>query len=374
MARTCPCLQSLSPWTPHGMATTLSIGVPLILQLRYTRQQLLSRIQVKIRRPPLRQEVLSFHPMLQPHRQLHLLILGALQPTLRLQRLSLKIPRYSNLTHQIRSNLQPITQDLTLKTLTNHFLTRQIPTTLLDLITAAILTLQRQLPPALNGVAAAPGRPAVVSDPQSNNPQPASTTSKGDPGADSDTGDDVGRASHPAGTIDQTPADHTRRLPSIGGHQIQAASGGDIVIASTTLQPGVKTTIDGTPIVVDGHHLVVNGKTSPLPSPPISLLTIAGQTLTPAPSGFATAGQSILPGGPPVTFAGNTFSLPASDRNALVVNGTSTPLVRVSVFKGSQSFAAVTAGFTIGAQALSPGGKAMGCWCSWALNGWLLVL
>ena len=261
-----------------------------------------------------------------------------------------------------------------------------------------------------NGGNVAQGSPKVASNSEPNDPQPKGETSKGNPGAEPGSGYNTGVASDPSGNLDQSPADNAEPLPSIGGHKIQAASGGGMVIASTTLQPGVKTTIDGTPISVDNDHIIVasstiplaplpavpiitmvngdiisaggkaatvggttvalapdgnalevNGKTTPLPPPPVAILTVAGQTLTAAPSGFAIGGQSVLPGGSAVTYAGSVFSL-ASGSNALIVNGRTTPLPSpsMSVFTaGSQTFIAAPTGFAVGAQSVSPGGPAV---------------
>ena len=284
----------------------------------------------------------------------------------------------------------------------------------------------------LNEGNVAQGNSRATSVPQSNDPQQAGDVSKGDPGADPgnenniDNGDNAGNgnnagdgknaspASDPANNVNQGPADHVQPLPSIGGHQIQAASGGGIIVASTTLQPGLQTTIDGTPLSVDKDRiiiasstfpltpppstadpsltlingaiisaggpaaivsgttvaflaphddddaLIINGHTSPLPQPlstPTPVLTVAGQTLTPAPTGFAVGSQSVLPDGPAVIVDGTTFSLAS---NALIVNGKTTPLPSPSVFKvGSQTFTAAPTGFAVGAQSVIPGGPAV---------------
>ena len=263
------------------------------------------------------------------------------------------------------------------------------------------------IPIPLNGGKVAQGDPKVLSDPKSNDPQPSGGTNEGDPEADPGHGYNTGPASDPAEYIDQSPADHAQPLPSIGGYQIQAANGGGLVIASNTIPPGVQTIIDSTPISVgkdqivvasstipldypsadpivtlvngdilsaggkaamvsgttvalapNGDALVVDGKVSPLPPPPISILRVAGQTLTAAPTGFAIGGQSLLPGGSAVTYAGSVISL-ASGSNALIVNGRTTPLpsAPISVFKiGSQTFTAAPTGFAVGTQSVSPNG------------------
>ena len=259
----------------------------------------------------------------------------------------------------------------------------------------------------LNGGNQAQGHTHDESGPASNDPQSAVTLSEKGTGADPGKETNAGSVLNAAGNVDHFTADHAQLLQSVGGHRIQAASGGGVIISSSTLQPGLQTTIDGTPLSVEkdgiviasstvpltppsAKHiitlingdiisaggqaatvsgtivalasnddaLVVNGKTSPLPLTPIPLLTVAGQTYTPAPTGFAIGGQSVLPGGPAVTFAGSTYSLD-SGSNALIVNGKSTPLTSapISIFQvGSKTFTAAPTGFAVGSQTVLPGG------------------
>ena len=266
------------------------------------------------------------------------------------------------------------------------------------------------IPTPLDGANGAQGYPKVVSGPQSTDPQTNDEISQGDPEADSETGHNPGADLTPAGSLDLSPAENGKSLPSIGGHQIQAADEGGIVIASTTLQPGVQTIIDSTPISVgrdqiivasstiplappsadaiitlingdiisaggkaaivsgttvalapDGDADIVNGKTSPLPPLPTPILTVAGQTLTAAPTGFAIGSQSILPGGSAITYAGSVFSL-ATGGSALVVNGKTTPLPPSSIpvlTVAGQTLTPAPTGFAIGTQSLLPGGPAV---------------
>lgn len=266
------------------------------------------------------------------------------------------------------------------------------------------------IPVPLNGGNVAQGNPEVISGPESNDLPTDGEISQGDLEANPETGHNAGSDLTPMGTYDQSPAENPQSLPSIGGHQIQAANGGGIVIASTTLQPGVQTVIDSTPISVgkdqivvisstiplappsadpiitlingdiisaggtaaivggttvalapDGDALIINGKTSPLPPPSTPILTVAGQTFTAAPTGFAIGGQSVLPGGPAVTYAANVFSL-SPDGNALIVNGRTTPLppAPISVVTvGSQTFTPASTGFAIDGKSVLPGGSAV---------------
>ena len=259
----------------------------------------------------------------------------------------------------------------------------------------------------LNGENGVQGHP---DDPPANDPQPTGEVSKGDPVADPGNAHNAAPLLSLDENHDPSSADHAQLLPSIGGHQLQAASGGGVIIASTTLQQGQQTTIAGTPLSVgkgqiviagstiplpllsagpiitlvngdiisaggqaatvsgttvalapNNNALVVNGKTSPFPPPPTPILTVADQTITPAPAGFAIGGQSVLPGGPAVTLAGSTFSLPSGGKS-LIVNGKATPLpsAPMSVFKvGSQTLTAAPTGFAIGGQSVLPGGPAV---------------
>ena len=259
----------------------------------------------------------------------------------------------------------------------------------------------------LNGENGAQGHP---DEPPANDPQPTGEVSKGDPAADPGNSHNAEPLLSLDGNHDPPSADHAQLLPSIGGLQLQAASGDGVIIASTTLQQGQQTTVAVTPLSVgkgqiviagstipspllsagpiitlvngdiisaggqaatvsgttvalapNNNALVVNGKTSPFPIPPTPILTVAGQTITPAPAGFAIGGQSVLPGRPAVTFAGSTFSLP-SGGTSLIVNGRATPLpsAPVSVFKvGSLTLTAAPTGFAIGGQSVLPGGPAV---------------
>ena len=256
----------------------------------------------------------------------------------------------------------------------------------------------------------AQGNSKATSDPQSSDPQRGSEVSEGDSGVDLGNGNKAESSSNPANKDDQSPVDPAQPLPSIGGQQIQAAKGGGVIVASTTLQPGLQTTIDGTMLSVDKDHvilasstislalppadpiitlingdtlsaggqaaivsgttvalaandaLVFNGKTSPLPPPPTPILTVAGQTLTPSPAGFAIGGHSVLPGGPAVTVDESTFSL-ASESNALIVNGKTSPLPPVPatpiITLAGQAITPAPTGFAIGGSSVLPGGPAV---------------
>jgi len=147
----------------------------------------------------------------------------------------------------------------------------------------------------------------------------------------------------------------------IAGQPLQIAPNGGVIVAGSTLAPGSVATISnhiisaaasyavidgsiafpqptpsptpqaltfangavasagGAPVIVSGttysippsaNSIIINGQTKPLPTaPPQSVFTIAGQTFTANPTGFAIGGQSVALGGTAVTVAGTVVSL-----------------------------------------------------------------
>lgn len=98
----------------------------------------------------------------------------------------------------------------------------------------------------------------------------------------------------------------------------------------------------------------------PLPTaPPSSVFTVAGQTFTAAATGFTIGSQTLTPGGAGITVSGTIISLGASGLQI----GTSTvslPPVLQSVFTvAGQTFTAAPTGFAIGTQSLTEGGSAV---------------
>ena len=234
----------------------------------------------------------------------------------------------------------------------------------------------------LNEGNAKQGNPKATSVPESNDPQRAGDVSEGDPGADpgneinSGNGDNAGNGnnsgdggnagdgnnagdgenasltSDPAYNVNQDPAGRAKPLPSIGGHQIQAASAGGIVVASTTLQPGLQTTIDGTPLSIDNERIIIASSTIPL-SPPSS---------TADPIITLTNGDVISAGGPAAIVSGTTVAFLAphdnNDDDALVINGHTSPLPQPPptpapvLTVAGQTLTPAPAGFAVGAQSV----------------------
>ncbi|KAF1943130.1 hypothetical protein EJ02DRAFT_465220 [Clathrospora elynae] len=166
-----------------------------------------------------------------------------------------------------------------------------------------------------------------------------------------------------------------------------AASGGNIMIGdSITLTPGQTVTVDDTPIVIrtsGGRTEVIVGTTiiplkpddgepritdAPSPLPPI--LTIGTNKIEPnAQTQYVISGQTLTPGGEPLTISGTTISL-APSATALVVDGKTssitptlgaiyTTVVPVALIFHSQAYTTNHAGYIImgPGTTLVPGGS-----------------
>lgn len=93
------------------------------------------------------------------------------------------------------------------------------------------------------------------------------------------------------------------------------------------------------------------------PAPFPDTLMIAGQTVTPDPTGIIIAGFSVLPGGSAVTISNTPVSLDPS--RILVVGSSSFSMPVHSIFTvGTQSFTANPTGFTLNGATISPGAAA----------------
>lgn len=102
--------------------------------------------------------------------------------------------------------------------------------------------------------------------------------------------------------------------------------GPNFIIASKTLSlGGPVATVSGTPISLASAGLIVGTATIPVTRAP-QVITLNGQTITAnTASDFVLAGQTLVPGGPPITVSGTPVSLGAAGTD--VVLGTSTESV-----------------------------------------------
>ena len=154
---------------------------------------------------------------------------------------------------------------------------------------------------------------------------------------------------------------------TVGG-QIITANPSNIIVAGSTLTPGGNgITVSGTSLSLgNDRNLVVNGNSIPIPyapfdtSPPV--FTVEGQEFTALPGGFAVAGSSVVPGGPPVVVSGTPIALGYS--GVLMIGSSSTQLPAAPAVPtadiytvGGQTITANPTGFVVGSTTLSPGGS-----------------
>ena len=129
---------------------------------------------------------------------------------------------------------------------------------------------------------------------------------------------------------------------------------------------GSAVTLSGTTYSIpsDDNALIVNGKTIGFPAGLNSVFTIAGQTFTADPNGFAIDGYSILPDGSAITLSGTVLSLGPS---GLQIGSSTIPLAFAqetsalqSVFTvAGQTFTANPTGFVVDDDSVSMDGSAV---------------
>ena len=156
---------------------------------------------------------------------------------------------------------------------------------------------------------------------------------------------------------------------TVGG-QVITANPSNIIVADSTLTPGSPgITVSGKTLSLgnDGN-LIVDGNSIPIPYAPLhvspTVLTVGGQPFTALPNGFAVAGSSVVPGGPPVIVSGTPIALGYSgiltvgSSSTVLPNGPAAPTADVFTV-GGQTVTANPTGFAIGSATLSPGGSAV---------------
>lgn len=212
------------------------------------------------------------------------------------------------------------------------------------------------------------GNPAPnQADPQSNAPTPNEQDPQSGNGlAGIIIGGLNGGPPQPGSPPDQPTADPATL--TVGG-QVITANPSNVIVAGSTLTPGSNAvTVSGTSLSLDNDgNLIVNGNSIPIPyaplhvSPPV--LTVGGQSFTALPDGFAVAGSSVLPGGPPVVLSGTPIALGYSgvlrigSSSTLLPNGPALPTANIFTV-GGQIITANPTGFAVGSTTLSPGGSA----------------
>ena len=157
---------------------------------------------------------------------------------------------------------------------------------------------------------------------------------------------------------------------TIGAQTFTANPTGFNINNAAIVPGGTAQTVNGTRVSLDQSGvLVIGSSTISLPSPsdiaPSNMYTVAGQTFTPAPSGFSIAGTVITPGGPAATIDGTAISL--DQAGALAVGSTTisltaptpTPFTAKSLTIGHQTFTPNPSGFPIAGTTISANGPAV---------------
>ena len=152
--------------------------------------------------------------------------------------------------------------------------------------------------------------------------------------------------------------------------QTYTANPAGFAIGSASLLPGgPAVSISGTPISLASSQIIVGASTIALPSSPpqphsLPTFTIAGQTYTANPSGFAIGSTTLLPGAPPISISGTPISLVSS---ALIIGTSTLPLTPIALTSpptpyvtiGSGTLALGASNIVVGGTTLTPGASAI---------------
>ena len=188
----------------------------------------------------------------------------------------------------------------------------------LSAATALVPTAAAQPAPVTNAPATAANNPVVVASPSpvvvaGSTAAPASNggvviaSSTYDPGSQATVGGQVisvGTNNIVQGGTTQNVPIQTEPTPVlVGGHSIESAPSGGVVIASSTYQPGVVAQVAGTPISVGSSNIVVASSTHAIPS----VAAVVAQA-APTPTPVLVGGNSVAnaPGGG-VVIASSTY-------------------------------------------------------------------
>lgn len=161
-----------------------------------------------------------------------------------------------------------------------------------------------------------------------------------------------------------SPAQPLPAVTSVGGVVLSAApSGSDIIVGSTTLQPGEATVINNTPVSVGTGSVVLGGSTLQIPSAATggAVATLGGLGVSADPTGgngVVIAGATLTPG---VTTEINNTPVSVGTGNIVVAGSTyAVPSAAVSAVTSVGSEPIYTdpaggGGILIGSQTLDPG-------------------
>lgn len=144
----------------------------------------------------------------------------------------------------------------------------------------------------------------------------------------------------------------------IAGESVVRASGGGIIIGSSTIGPGSLVTISGYTVSAGHSDVLIDGSTYTLPSS----VGVAIQQYSNLPAITSASSGIISAGGAPITLSGTVYSIipgGSSDLVASEIAGT-LPKTAQSVFQiDGQTYTAVPTGFAISGKTLAVGGPAI---------------
>lgn len=150
---------------------------------------------------------------------------------------------------------------------------------------------------------------------------------------------------------------------------------GMMIDDKTLLAGGPPVSVSGTIISLASSHIIIGTSTMSLPSliatpamtsvQPLPIFTLAGQTYTANPAGFAIGSASLLPGGSAISMSGTTVSLASSQLligtstlllpTALPISSTPTSYITI----GSETIALGASAIIVAGNTLRPGAEAI---------------
>ena len=144
----------------------------------------------------------------------------------------------------------------------------------------------------------------------------------------------------------------------IAGESIVRASGGGIIIGSSTIKPGSLITMSGYTISAGPSDVLIDGSTYALPSSVGAVVQqfSNSQAITPVNGGIISAGGS------PITLSGTAYSIISGGASDLVASeaAVAIPKAAQSVFTiDGQPYTAAPTGFAISGRTIAVGGSAV---------------
>ncbi len=144
----------------------------------------------------------------------------------------------------------------------------------------------------------------------------------------------------------------------VAGESVVRAASGDIIIGSSTIEPGSPVIMSGYTISAGQSNVLIDGSTYALPS---SVGAVIQQSSNPQSITLANGGI-ISAGGSPITLSGTVYSIMSGGGSDLVVSDTAVTMAKTaqSVFQiDGQTYTAAPTGFAISGQTIAVGGSAV---------------